>query len=158
MLKRQQDTFQTIETIDTMFQRQKSCIHSLFDYFRQSLHKPCVSDPLPQYSKSHQRWNKSVISAWKHKGALNSWRYTGVTTIARISFYFFCFDCEKSLLQFCHLKIHIMSHTSEKEHECLQCGKAFRLFHDLQKHQMSHTGEKTFECSLCGKSLCSCVT
>ena len=46
----------------------------------------CITDPLQQYSQSHQWRNTSLSSVNKHSGHLKNWRYTKVITIARNSF------------------------------------------------------------------------
>lgn len=47
------------------------------------------------------------------------------------------------------LKIHIRSHTNEKNYVCLQCTKAFTNASDLRKHVKIHSTFKEFRCALC---------
>ena len=47
------------------------------------------------------------------------------------------------------MKIHMLTHTKEKSHECEVCKKKFSRKHDLNAHIRIHTGDRPFGCDIC---------
>lgn len=63
----------------------------------------------------------------------------------------FCSACGKHCTTAKMLKIHMLTHTGEKNYHCDQCGRAFSRSSYLKLHLRTHTGERPHLCSICGK-------
>ncbi|XP_048087705.1 zinc finger and BTB domain-containing protein 49 isoform X3 [Alosa alosa] len=53
---------------------------------------------------------------------------------------------------FCNLKEHEKTHSTDKEFTCDQCGKSFNMHRKLQKHKIRHSGDRPHSCQTCGRS------
>ena len=85
-------------------------------------------------------------------------RYS-VTLLTCFVLYFFfyfrpfhCDQCTSSFPTTSGLKMHILSHTGERQFQCNYCGKGLNTKQSLASHIRTHTGEKPFTCDFCGKS------
>uniref|UniRef100_A0AAY5KPC9 C2H2-type domain-containing protein n=1 Tax=Esox lucius TaxID=8010 RepID=A0AAY5KPC9_ESOLU len=63
-----------------------------------------------------------------------------------------CNVCAKCFPSDANLRIHMVSHTGEKQHQCKECGKCFKTKAYMKLHMRLHTGEKPFRCKECGES------
>ena len=65
--------------------------------------------------------------------------------------YLFCHFSKKFLSTNNKLKVHMMTHTGEKPHECGLCDKNFTTMSKLNTHLVTHTRKKSYPCEFCGK-------
>lgn len=66
-----------------------------------------------------------------------------------------CKECDKSFQYASALKLHTVSHTSEKPYICDHCQSSFTQKSHLTRHLLIHKeNAKTFECSECKMSFC----
>lgn len=66
-----------------------------------------------------------------------------------------CKECDKSFQYASGLKLHTVSHTSEKPYICDHCQSSFTQKSHLTRHLLIHKeNAKTFECSECKMSFC----
>lgn len=61
-----------------------------------------------------------------------------------------CKVCGK-LVKLQAMKMHLVSHSDERNQLCLQCGKRFVHEHQLKTHMRSHSEERNFKCDVCQK-------
>ncbi|KAF5300611.1 hypothetical protein FQR65_LT09143 [Abscondita terminalis] len=64
---------------------------------------------------------------------------------------FECTYCGKAYKHVNSLKVHLLSHTTERPYVCNHCGKGFNKYGGLTYHLRSHTGEQPYACNICGK-------
>lgn len=60
-----------------------------------------------------------------------------------------CQWCNKSFTAPSYLKVHLVTHTGEKNFKCNTCGRGFVSKEALVYHTRRHTGEKPYSCKLC---------
>ncbi|XP_071483604.1 uncharacterized protein, partial [Diadema antillarum] len=65
--------------------------------------------------------------------------------------WFRCDTCDKSYVKKKYLKIHMLSHSGNKQ-VCLVCNKIFFSEATLKRHMMTHSGEKPYLCNVCPKA------
>ncbi|XP_045778380.1 zinc finger protein 32-like isoform X3 [Maniola jurtina] len=63
-----------------------------------------------------------------------------------------CSQCGKKFAQPGNLKIHLIRHTGIKNYACTMCEMRFYIKADLVKHMRSHSAEKPFSCQMCDKT------
>ena len=62
-----------------------------------------------------------------------------------------CPECGKEFAQKGNMKIHLFSHTSERNFICQYCHKAFKYPDQLNKHRLIHTMQNKLQCDQCDK-------
>ena len=64
---------------------------------------------------------------------------------------FKCTICDKGFYKESDFKLHLNSHTGNKEYKCSECNKSFSHVSNLNRHKRTHTNEKPYVCKHCGK-------
>ncbi|XP_077982316.1 uncharacterized protein LOC144437273 [Glandiceps talaboti] len=62
-----------------------------------------------------------------------------------------CPECDKVHVSKRQLRIHMITHQTERQYLCEKCGQDFKTPRDLQRHSISHSNIKPFQCMHCGK-------
>ena len=88
---------------------------------------------------------KSFVTKFKLKCHLNSKH-------AEDGRRFKCSECTYMAYDRRTLKVHQLTHTSEKPYKCSKCSDAFTRPYYLRTHMRTHTGEKPYECKACLRS------
>lgn len=63
-----------------------------------------------------------------------------------------CVECYASFKTPSNLKAHQSKHSGEVKYFCHECGQPFKHKTSLNQHMRWHTGERPFKCDFCGKS------
>ncbi|XP_077865691.1 uncharacterized protein LOC144352626 [Saccoglossus kowalevskii] len=71
--------------------------------------------------------------------------------LARESHNYPCPECGKIHVSKRQLRIHMITHQTERQYLCEKCGQDFKTPRDLQRHSVTHSNVKPFQCNLCGK-------
>ncbi|XP_045192298.2 zinc finger and BTB domain-containing protein 24-like [Mercenaria mercenaria] len=61
-------------------------------------------------------------------------------------------DCEYQSTKRSNLKLHMMTHSREKPHQCEFCGQSFSLVKNMKRHMLLHTNDRPFRCENCSFS------
>ena len=88
---------------------------------------------------------KAFVTRFKLKCHLNSKHVEGGRR-------FKCSKCTYVAFDRRTLKVHQLTHSSEKPYKCSECSDAFTRLYYLRTHMRTHTGEKPFECKDCLRS------
>ena len=88
---------------------------------------------------------KSFVTRFKLKCHLNSKHVEGGRR-------FKCSKCTYMAYDRRTLKVHQLTHSSEKPYKCSECADAFTRLYYLRTHMRTHTGEKPFTCNDCLRS------
>jgi uncharacterized Zn-finger protein len=62
---------------------------------------------------------------------------------------FTCPICGKRFAQGGNMKVHMRTHTGERQYQCSVCQKNFPRSQDLRRHMLTHSQEKPYKCSRC---------
>ena len=57
-----------------------------------------------------------------------------------------CKACDRTFSKVSNMKLHVLTHTGEKNHKCKACDKTFSLADSLKTHVLTHTVEKNHKC------------
>ncbi|XP_070575935.1 zinc finger protein 425-like [Ptychodera flava] len=71
--------------------------------------------------------------------------------LAKESHNYPCPECDKIHVSKRQLRIHMITHQTERQYLCEKCGQDFKTPRDLQRHSISHSNIKPFLCTDCGK-------
>lgn len=63
-----------------------------------------------------------------------------------------CTLCEKQFESNYKLKLHLTSHSDERNVKCEFCDKTYKTIKSLNVHLRNHTGEKNYVCPVCSKA------
>lgn len=70
---------------------------------------------------------------------------------------FQCPECDKCFPTESTLKVHMQFH-GEKAYFCEQCGRSFHRVYELKLHEITHASQKPYSCEFCSKSFCHKAT
>ena len=65
---------------------------------------------------------------------------------------FYFLQCNYSTALKQNMKVHMKTHSNEKQYKCNQCTYATAYQHHMKNHLKTHSGEKLFQCEQCNYS------